>query len=141
MDGYPKTAACACGALTATAKASPSKVHACSCLECQRRSGSAFTYTAFFADADVTIAGEYRTWRRDSEAGRFHETSFCPTCGCAMFYRLEALPGVIGVPVGSFGRSGVHAARQTLLDGAAPRMAHNLRRCIALIERQSNQNR
>jgi hypothetical protein len=103
MVGYPKTAACACGALTATAKASPSMVHACSCLACQRRSGSVFTYSAFFADADVTIAGDYKTWRRDSEAGRFHETSFCPTCGCAMFYRLEALPGVICIPVGSFG--------------------------------------
>ncbi len=59
MDGYPKTAACACGALTATAAAPPAMVHACSCLECQRRSGSAFTYSAFFAEADVTIAGNY----------------------------------------------------------------------------------
>ena len=57
MDGFPKTAACACGALSVTAAASPAQVHACSCLECQRRSGSAFTYTAFFAAADVSVRG------------------------------------------------------------------------------------
>jgi hypothetical protein len=102
MDGYPKTAACACGALTVTVTAPPKKVHACSCLSCQRRSGSAFTYTAFFAEGDVAVSGEWKAWRRGSEAGRFHETNFCPTCGCAVFYRLEALPGVIAVPVGSF---------------------------------------
>ena len=102
MDGFPKTAACACGALSVTAAAPPAQVHACSCLECQRRSGSAFTYTAFFAAADVSVRGKFRSWRRGSEAGRFHETSFCPACGCAMFYRLEGLPGVIGVPAGAF---------------------------------------
>ena len=102
MDGYPKTAACACGALTVTVSAPPAGVHACSCLECQRRSGSAFTYTAFFAEAHVSISGEHRSWRRGSDAGRYHETSFCPVCGCAGFYRLEAWPGVIGVPAGSF---------------------------------------
>jgi hypothetical protein len=102
MDGYPKTAACACGALRATAAAPPASVHICSCLECQRRSGSAFTYTAFFAEAAVSIAGEYRNWRRSSDSGYFHETNFCPTCGTSVFSRLEALPGLIAVPVGVF---------------------------------------
>jgi hypothetical protein len=102
MDGYPKTAACACGALTVTVAAPPHSVHACSCQACQRRSGSAFSYTAFFAEADASISAEFRSWRRSSEAGRFHDTGFCPTCGCAMFCRLEAWPGVIGVPAGAF---------------------------------------
>ena len=48
------------------------------------------------------MAGEFKSWRRSSDAGRFHETSFCAACGCAVFYRLEALPGVIGVPAGTF---------------------------------------
>jgi hypothetical protein len=100
--GYPKTAACACGALSVTMAAPPVTIHACSCLDCQRRSGSAFTYTAFFAEAGVSVTGEHRSWRRSSEAGRFHESNFCPTCGNAVFYRLEVLPGMMGVPVGNF---------------------------------------
>ena len=58
MDGYPKTAACACGALRVTVSAPPGNVHICSCLDCQRRSGSAFTYTAFFAENAVSVTGE-----------------------------------------------------------------------------------
>jgi hypothetical protein len=100
--GFPKTAACLCGALTATAHSAPIQVHACCCLDCQRRSGSAFSYTAFFAEREVTVAGGYSTFRRTSEADRFHETGFCPTCGCAMFYRLEAFPGAVGIPAGVF---------------------------------------
>jgi len=99
---FPRTAACVCGALTATVAAAPIQVHACCCLDCQRRSGSAFTCTAFFAEDGVAIAGEHRTHSRSSDAGRFHDTGFCPACGCALFYRLEAWPGVIGIPVGSF---------------------------------------
>ena len=102
MDGYPKTAACACGALGVTVAEPPANVHICSCLECQRRSGSAFTYTAFFPEAAVSVVGEYRSWKRTSDAGRFHESNFCPTCGTSVFYRLEALPGVIGIPAGNF---------------------------------------
>ncbi len=102
MDGYPKTAACACGALRVTVSTPPANVHICSCLDCQRRSGSAFTYTAFFAEPAVSVTGEYRSWRRHSDAGRFHESNFCPICGTSIFCRLEALPGIIGVTVGNF---------------------------------------
>ncbi len=100
--GYPKTATCACGALTLSVTAPPDSTHACSCLECQRRSGSVFTYTAFFAEANVAVKGEARRWRRGSDAGRFHESNFCPTCGTAVYCRLEAWPGIIGVAVGNF---------------------------------------
>ena len=100
---YPKTAACACGRITATVTAAPQMVHACSCLDCQRRSGSAFSYTAFFPETAVTIGGEPTRWRdTSSKAGRWSETNFCPTCGVAVFTRLEALPGVMCVPVGCF---------------------------------------
>ena len=41
--------ACACGALRVTTNGTPAIVNACVCLDCQRRCGSAFTYTAFFS--------------------------------------------------------------------------------------------
>ena len=102
LAGYPKTASCVCGALTVTVKAAPANVHACCCLACHRRSGSVYTYTAFFAEADASVNGEYRSWRRSSDAGGYHETNFCPACGGAGFSRLEALPRVIGIPAGNF---------------------------------------
>jgi hypothetical protein len=102
MDGYPKTAACACGALTVTVTAPPWRVHACFCLDCQRRTGSAFSYSAFFAEAQATVGGEARRFRRTADSGHVHDAHFCPACGCTVFSRLEGIPGSVAVPVGCF---------------------------------------
>jgi hypothetical protein len=99
---YPKTAACACGALKVTVMAPPQMVHACACLECQRGTGSAFSYSAFFSEAAVKVSGKSTRWRRSSDAGRWQESNFCPTCGVTVFTRLEALPNVVCVSVGCF---------------------------------------
>ena len=55
---YPKIAACACGGLTVTAQRAPQFVHACACLDCQRGTGSAFSYSAFFPESAVKIGGD-----------------------------------------------------------------------------------
>lgn len=65
-----------------------------------RRTGSAFTYTAFFFDAAVKIEGEFRFWAEKRDAGRQYEAFFCSACGVTVFTRLEALPGLTGVAVG-----------------------------------------
>jgi hypothetical protein len=103
---YPKAASCACGALNVTVSAKPKMTHACACLECQRSTGSAFSYSAFFAEEAVTIRGETRSFRRSSDAGRWQELDFCPSCGVSVFGRLEVLPGIIGVAVGCFADPG-----------------------------------
>jgi hypothetical protein len=102
IASYPKTAACACGKLTVTVAAPPQAVHACACLDCQRGSGSAFSYSAFFSESAVKVAGEATRWLRSSESGRWTESSFCPTCGVTVFTRLEVLPGIVCVSVGCF---------------------------------------
>ena len=102
LAAYPKTAACTCGGLTVTVSAAPQFVHACACLECQRSTGSAFSYSAFFPESAVKVGGAFKSWRRSSEAGRWNEANFCPTCGVNVFARLEALPEMVCVPVGCF---------------------------------------
>jgi hypothetical protein len=99
---YPKAASCSCGRFTATVAAPPKFTHTCSCLDCQRGTGSAFSYSAFFAEGVVQVAGESRSYRRTSDSGRWLETSFCPICGVGVLTRLEALPGIIGISVGCF---------------------------------------
>jgi hypothetical protein len=64
-----RIASCLCGNLTATARGEPSDVYACGCVDCQRKSGSAFTYAAIFPESVVAIAGEDRTWRRRGVTG------------------------------------------------------------------------
>jgi len=63
---------------------------------------SVFSCTAFYALADVTVGGAFKSYRRIAESGRFNEANFCPECGCAVFTRIEAWPDIIGVTVGCF---------------------------------------
>jgi hypothetical protein len=94
-------AQCGCGALTATAGGDPVTVYGCSCTDCQRKSGSAFSYAALFPSVAVTIAGERKTWRRIGDSGRWIDNVFCPTCGVSVAFHSEAMPDMTGIPVGS----------------------------------------
>jgi hypothetical protein len=97
-----RAARCICGGLTVTARREPDDVYLCSCAYCQRKSGSAFTYAAIYPEGAVTISGECRTWRHRGDAGRDLDSNFCPACGASVFFRAEALPGMVGVAVGCF---------------------------------------
>jgi hypothetical protein len=97
-----RTASCLCGNLQATARGEPEAVYLCSCLDCQRKSGSAFTYAAIYAESTVTTSGEGNTYRRSGDTGRFVDTHFCPTCGVTVFFHAEGLPGMVGLAAGCF---------------------------------------
>jgi len=102
-----RVASCACGSLRLTLAGPPLGVYACCCLDCQRATGSAFAVRARFAEAAImSVEGEQRQWRRGSEAGRWLEHCFCPTCGGLVFMRAEGLPGAISVSVGCFADPG-----------------------------------
>jgi hypothetical protein len=92
-----------CGNLAVTTRGAPSGVYACSCLVCQKKSGSAFTYSAVFAEGAVTVTGERRAWRHHGDSGRWIESEFCPTCGVTVCFRSEGWHGLLGIPVGCFG--------------------------------------
>ncbi len=102
QDGPERVARCACGNLTVTARGEPLEVYLCSCKDCQRGTGSAFSYAAIFPESAVSIAGEQRTYRQRGDSGRFVDSFFCPNCGTAVLFRAEGLPGTLGVPVGCF---------------------------------------
>ena len=59
-DVPERAARCACGNLMVTARGEPLEVYLCSCTDCQRGSGSAFSYAAIFPESAVSIAGERR---------------------------------------------------------------------------------
>jgi hypothetical protein len=93
---------CLCGALSATCRGEPVRVSVCHCLNCKRRSGSAFAYTASYEAAQVTTDGEYATYRRIGDEGRWADFHFCPQCGTSVFYEIEVRPGMVSVPAGGF---------------------------------------
>lgn len=98
-----RTASCQCGQLSITVSGEPWLVSACNCTECQRRSGSAFSYSARWDTANVVaITGEHTTYERRGDSGRSVRLEFCPTCGSTVFSRAEMYPDKLSVAVGCF---------------------------------------
>lgn len=97
-----RRATCRCGQLAVACAGEPIRISVCHCLDCQRRSGSAFAAQARFPEEAVTVTGTWRTWSTVRESGRSAEFCFCDTCGSTLFYRNEALPGQVAVAIGGF---------------------------------------
>ena len=95
-------AKCPCGALTAHCEGELLRISVCHCLDCQRRSGSAFAVQARFAETNVRIEGPVRHYRRTDDSGRVATFSFCPDCGVTVAYRNHNIEGQVAIPVGTF---------------------------------------
>jgi hypothetical protein len=98
-----RTAACSCGQLRVTVSGKPGSVAACSCIECQRSTGSVFGISSYWPKAAVVaIEGKGTLWRRSSDSGRHIDNYFCPTCGSTLYWYAEAAPDTIGIAGGNF---------------------------------------
>ncbi|MET1414914.1 GFA family protein [Roseibium sp. HPY-6] len=97
-----RSASCRCGQLSVVCTGTPVRVSACHCLECQKRTGSAFGLQARWPDDQVTLSGNYSEWKRDCDSGHVATYRFCPVCGSTLAFVIEGWPGVIAVPVGAF---------------------------------------
>jgi len=80
----------------------PAAIVVCHCVECQRRTGSAFGACAFYDAGAVHPAGASRIYARTSEAGRKLHFRFCPDCGSTVWWETERHPGKIAIAVGAF---------------------------------------
>lgn len=98
----PRQARCACGALTLRTKGEPSRLSLCHCLECKRRTGTAFGWNATFQADLVEIHGAYRSFTRGSDEGHWVRHHFCAECGISLFYEIERRPNMISIPAGVF---------------------------------------
>ncbi len=114
-----RLASCSCGQLTARVRGEPTRISVCHCLNCQRRSGSAFAVQARFPEDAVSIEGRSTEFALAGDEGGVARFHFCPRCGATVFYRMDALPGFVAIPVGAFADPGfppprvsVYAVRQ-----------------------------
>jgi hypothetical protein len=98
-----REAACACGQLEIQLDGDPAFVSACCCEQCQRRTGSFFGVTAFFAVGQIVHGGgAERLFRRAGASGAGLTFHFCGDCGSSLYWDLEQWPGYVGVAGGAF---------------------------------------
>ncbi|MGG7565185.1 GFA family protein [Rhodovulum sp. DZ06] len=94
---------CLCGAVRFRTTGAPAKAVACHCRGCQLRTGSALGVSAYFPESQVEIlSGELRPYTFTTESGRDFTNHFCAICGGQVMWRLEALPGLLGLAAGMF---------------------------------------
>jgi len=100
----PREAACHCGQLRLEVAGDPLAVSICNCLDCQRRTGSAFGMQAGFKAEQVQVTGRFSDFARVSDEAdrKEHVFHFCPSCGSQVFYTEPSEPDLVVVSVGSF---------------------------------------
>lgn len=96
----PHHAQCQCGQLSVTASAEPEMMTTCSCTQCQRRTGSAFTWGVFFRRDVFTVTGTAKSWTRDTHDGRTLTNYFCAECGTNVYWEPDLRPEHVGVAGG-----------------------------------------
>ena len=97
------TASCRCGQLRAAVTGEPVRVSVCHCLNCKKRSGSAFAAQARWPEEQVVIEGRSQTFELVSDSGNRATFHFCPNCGSDVHYDINGkFDGQIAIPLGAF---------------------------------------
>lgn len=98
-----RLATCRCGQLRASVSGDPVRVSVCHCLDCQKRSGSAFAVQARWPAAQVAIEGQSSSWINFAESGNRITFHFCPECGSDVHYEIDGkFDGLVAIPLGAF---------------------------------------
>jgi len=111
-----RRASCTCGQLTATTTAEPVRISVCHCLACQRRTGSVFGMQARFPQDAVAVAGDSTVFARTGDEGTTARFHFCPVCGATVYYLMDAVPGMVAIPVGAFADPGFTPPRVSVYE-------------------------
>ena len=102
-----RTASCRCGQLRATVTGEPVRVSVCHCLNCKKRSGSAFAVQARWPRDQVDIQGRSKTFVIVADSGNRATFHFCPECGSDVYYEIDGkfddkFNDLVAIPLGAF---------------------------------------
>ena len=101
------TASCRCGQLRATVTGEPVRMSVCHCLNCKKRSGSAFAAQARWPRDQVDIQGQSKTFEIVADSGNRATFHFCSECGSDVFYEIDGkfddkFNDLLAIPLGAF---------------------------------------
>ena len=94
---------CACGTVSVRLLGRVHSMLLCSCLDCQKATGTGHSSVAMVDASAVTIAGPTQSFKRPADSGATFTRTFCPTCGTPLSGASSRAPGILLLPVGLFG--------------------------------------
>lgn len=75
----------------------------CHCLNCKKRSGSAFAVQARWPADRVAIEGQAKSFVKIADSGNRAIFHFCPDCGSDVYYCNEGVfEDLVAIPLGAF---------------------------------------
>ncbi|MGV8833031.1 MAG: GFA family protein [Devosia sp.] len=93
---------CACGTITMAISGPIVSMFMCSCLDCQRATGTGHSTVALTPLAALTINGAAKSFARPAESGAVFRRHFCPDCGTPLHGQSSRAPDIAMIPVGFF---------------------------------------
>lgn len=102
-----RTASCRCGQLRAMVAGEPVRLSVCHCLDCKKRSGSAFAVQGRWPKEDSNTEGRSKTFVKTSDSGNRATFHFCPECGSDVYYEIDGkfddkFNDLVAIPLGAF---------------------------------------
>ena len=86
-----------------SASPSPASHSVCHCLNCKKRSGSAFAAQARWPRDQVETDGRSKTFVKVADSGNRATFHFCPECGSDVFYEIDGkFDDLVAIPLGAF---------------------------------------
>jgi hypothetical protein len=110
-----RKATCCCGKCSIEVDGEPQMNALCHCGSCKKRTGSAFGWSAYFADGQVKqTTGDLKVYNVPSEipAKRY----FCANCGSTLFWKADMLPEHTGIAGGCFADTPLESPSMTAYD-------------------------
>ena len=96
-----RKAACCCAACSIEVEGEPDLNALCHCTNCKKRTGSAFGWSAYFADGQVVRrTGDLRIY--EIAGPQPQRRWFCAACGSTLFWKVASRPHHTGVAGGYF---------------------------------------
>lgn len=96
------TARCACDRVQMSVRGSVVSMLMCSCLDCQRATGSGHASVALVPAEALAVAGDIKSFDRSSDSGATFTRYFCPECGTPLYGHSSRAPDIRMVAVGFF---------------------------------------
>ena len=109
------TGGCSCGAIRFECDAEAVASFNCHCKSCRQYSGAPYWSASIFPSATFQLTSGEISWNTQTgDNGGVIHRGFCASCGSPVYNRLDRLPHVIGIPVGSMDDSSMHVPKMDL---------------------------
>jgi hypothetical protein len=129
--GATRTGGCLCGKVRYEVTGEIKTAGKCHCQQCQKSTGASAMTAAVYADEDVKVTGETKSYTYTSDGGRPVTNVFCPNCGASISGHSPAFAGLTLIRAGTLDDSSglepqfvVYNKRRPAWDGDNPNIPH-----------------